>query len=166
MLDIRHHTLAIGKGNSYQAFFDTEALELDVWLPLFHSTHTKPPLFPPIKDDRLFTYQWKTFTLFPMLWMRCKKMPHLHHIQCYSCVRCCWLMEKGGSLKKKVHHWLPPSKELQYSKITISQALFGYHGCILSTSQPDFLEFHNHWLATTPGLSLLSWRLMARTGKQ
>ena len=51
-------------------------------------------------------------------------------------------MEKGGSLKKKVHHWLPPSKELQYSKITISQALFGYHGCILSTSQPDFLEFH------------------------
>ena len=47
MLDIRHHTLAIGKGNSYQAFFDTEALELDVWLPLFHSTprhHSFPPL--------------------------------------------------------------------------------------------------------------------------
>ena len=59
MLDIRHHTLAIGKGNSYQAFFDTEALELDVWLPLFHSIRSTPPppLFPPIKDDRLFTYQ-------------------------------------------------------------------------------------------------------------
>ena len=47
LLDIRHHSLAIGKGNSYQAFFDTGVCE-DGWHFL---------CVPPIKDDRLFTYQ-------------------------------------------------------------------------------------------------------------